>query len=71
MLEIRPGCEDDFRSLRAWLAASAALDRLIEATEPLVEPPPDLPLPLLAAAHRRAPSGKARARPSLRRIPSH
>ncbi len=38
--EIEPGREEEFRYLQRWLAASAALDRLIEAAEPPGPPQP-------------------------------
>lgn len=33
MLSVAPGREDDFAYFRAWLSASAAVDRIIALTE--------------------------------------
>ncbi len=64
MLEVEPGREDDFRYLSRWLAASDALDRVVEATERLVAPQPALipAIPLKAAAQTAPVPGGLRAR---------
>ncbi len=73
MLRVEPGREEEFEALRAWLAASAALDRLVEATDALSPGEPDAlrhPLPrLLAASHRDGlASGTSLPTPSLEAI---
>ncbi len=56
MLRVEPGREEEFEALGAWLTASAALDRVVEATEP--QPGPEARLrplpPLLVSSRRRA-----------------
>ncbi len=73
MLRVEPGREEEFEALRAWLAASAALDHIVEATEALSPGGPDAlrhRLPWRLAASRRdvlGPDTSLRA-PSLEAI---
>lgn len=54
MLSMTPGREEEFRRVSQWLAASAAVDRIIEASEREAAEPPVPPLPpRLVAAYRR------------------
>ena len=51
MPDVTPGKEEEYRYLQRWLAASADLDRLIEATEPQERSRPALvPVPADSAA---------------------
>jgi hypothetical protein len=72
VLSIEPGREEEFEALRAYLAASAAVDLIIEATEPPA-PPSRVrvvrPLPALLVAAYRARTPEAARRPArIRRL---
>ena len=65
MVKVEAGEEQEFRYLAAWLAASEALDRLIEATETATEEPPDRETYQILSAAASAASSSAV--PSMRR----